>query len=143
MIFAVHILAFIFGYFNGRHDVPAVDHFTDNGSTPKEQAVFHGSNWKMKVTFCAAIAIIPFFILPFSFELLLDQALAFVAAGLDIWIIFDPVIARTRDNKQPIFYMSDSNKVDRTLMKLFHHSAGLVKTIVAAAISTAITFFLL
>lgn len=143
MIIAVHILALLFGLFNGRHDVPAVDHFTDEGSNPKEQALFHGSNWKMKTVFCLGVSFAPFFLLPFSFELALDQALAFIAAGLDVWIVFDPVVALTRKNRQPFFYLSDGNKTDRTLKKIFGDHAGAYKLIIAIGLSTAITFFLL
>lgn len=137
MIWTIHILSLLFGYYTARHDIPAVDNFTDFGSTPKHQRQFHGANWKLKFLFC-----VPMFLMAyFANEGLLNAFLFFIAAGLDIWVVFDPVIARGRKNKMVWYYLSKGNQVDRLLISIFGVKAGIYKTIICIILNVLIYFF--
>lgn len=142
MIIAVHILSILFAIFNGRHDVPAVDAFTDHGSAEKPQSMFHRNNLAMKSTFVFALFIIPVLIVPFSFEGTFEFAIAAIAGGLDVWIVFDPVVALVRSNKQAAFYLSN-NSIDRRLKQWLGKNAGVWKSLICAGISISITVYLL
>lgn len=120
MIIAVQILSFLFAFFCGIHDVPAINSFAYYGSTPKEQRKFHGANWKLKACFCLLASLI-------AYPNYWQMAMIAFLTGLEIWIVFDPVVARFRRTKQDFFYLSQGNFTDRLLLKLFGKNAGIFK----------------
>jgi hypothetical protein len=124
MIVAAQILSLLFSFFCGLHDVPAVNSFAYYGSTPKEQSKFHGANWKLKVCFSLLASLVAY---PDYWQM----GLIFFLSGLEIWIVFDPVVARFRRTKQNFFYLSQGNFTDRLLMKMFGKNAGAYKFLFA------------
>lgn len=123
MIIAIQILSLSFGLFCGLHDVPAVNNFTYYGSTPKEQRKFHGANWKLKLCFALMCALV-------AYPNRWDMVIFFLLSGLEIWIVFDPVVARFRRTKQNPFYLSTGNQVDRILLRVFGENAGVWKFLI-------------
>jgi len=130
-ILGVLFWALLYAYYSGRHDVPAVNSFTKYGSNPSEQSKFHSANWKMKLIVCIALACAP------------DASVslrewhfwgAFVVAGVTVWIVFDAVVARQRQNKQVWYYLSTGNQVDRILLHIFGPRAGIYKTFICVAV---------
>lgn len=137
MIWAVHILSISFAYFCARHDVPAVDNFTDYGSTPKHQRIFHGANWKLKFCFCVTMGLMPY-LSGYSFA---SSFLLFIVAWLDVWAVFDPVIARTRKSKKVWYYLSEGNATDRILLRAFGKYAGIYKAALCIVINLIIIIY--
>jgi hypothetical protein len=127
MIIAVQILSFLFALFCGIHDVPAVNSFAYYGSSPKEQSKFHGANWKLKLCFALMASLIFY---PHYWSMLY----AFLLSGIEIWIVFDPVVARFRRTKKDFFYLSEGNFTDRLLMKVLGKNAGVYKFLFLIAV---------
>lgn len=138
MIWTVHILSLLFALFCARHDVPAINNFEFYGSTPSEQGLFHGANWKLKFVFCLLVGSIPFL----HGAGLINSFLYFTVAALNIWTVFDPIVARTRARKKVWYYLSKGNQTDRILLSLFGSKAGIYKTLICIAINSIITYLL-
>lgn len=124
MIIAVQILSLLFALFCGIHDVPAVNSFAYCGSTAKEQSKFHGANWKLKVCFALLASLSAY---PNHWHMMIF----FLVSGIEIWIVFDPVVARVRRVKQNFFYLSTGNFTDRLLLKILGSNAGIYKFVIA------------
>lgn len=135
MIIVIQILSLLFALFCGIHDVPAVNSFAYYGSTQKEQRKFHGANWKLKLCFSLLASLIMY---PHYW----DMAIIFVLSGLEIWIVFDPVVARLRRVKQDFFYLSQGNFTDRLLLKVLGKNAGIYKFLLAIIIVIGLNILL-
>ena len=131
---AVQILSLLFALRMGLHDAVAVNGFTRCGSNAKEQDQFHSSNWQLKAVVCVGLSL-PFY----PNYWIMAEALA--ATGSIVWMVFDPVVARRRMNKQLWYYLTTGNQVDRILLHLFGPKAWIYKTIICAAIVAAIDVF--
>jgi hypothetical protein len=136
MIIVIQVLAFLYAFRIGVHDAVAVNGFTRCGSNPKEQSQFHSSNWQQKAIVCAGLS------LPF-YPHYLSMAIAFIMCGLIVWIVFDPVVARYRMNKQAWYYLTTGNLTDRFLLKVFGKYAGAYKFILVTALVIILNILLL
>lgn len=134
----IHIVSILFAYFDGRHDVPAINNFNRYGSNEKDQSAFHGSNWKLKLILCLSLALPPLF-WDFSVLSVCRCGITFLVSGINIWMIFDPVVALFRDSKQPWWYLSNGNKTDRVLKKSFGEHAGKWKLFICIVVSILLT----
>ena len=138
-IIVVYILSILYAYFSGKHDVPAVNSFAQYGSSPAEQNLFHGANWKMKAVYCST-TFLPCFFLPFSFEMILICSLGLGVAWMNIWAWFDIVIVKYRFIHRPWYYLSNGNATDRKLLQMFGEKAGVYKLIGCVFLSFVFVF---
>lgn len=123
MIYIIQILSLLFAFRIGVHDAVAINGFIRCGSKPKEQIRFHSSNWQLKAIVCLALSL-------FFYPHWQPMMAAFILCGLIVWIVFDPIVARYRMNKQAWYYLTTGNIVDRILLHIFGKKAGVYKTVI-------------
>jgi hypothetical protein len=128
MIYLLQILCFLFAVVSGYHDAPACDNFSDNGSSNKQQAVFHGNNWKMKT-----IVVLLSVCIPIYFRLWTVGVILAVINGSIIWLVFDIALNLKRSGRS-WNYLSESNGVDRWLLNHFGKNGGEVKAVACSVL---------
>lgn len=135
MIIPIEIISLVFAYAMARHDVPAVDNFTQYGSNKKHQSAFHGWGLVSKTCYVLAMSYAAYW-----FTKDLKQAtILFTINTLIIWAVFDPVIAIYRSvftpPKKPWYYLTDQGPfIDRFLLHVLGKKAGVWKFFISVAI---------
>jgi hypothetical protein len=132
--YTIQIIAILIAIRLGVHDAVAVNGFERCGSDEKEQSQFHNSNWQLKALICLGLSVL-------GYANWLRMAIYFFTTGLEVWILFDPVVALFRKNKQAWYYLSKGNRVDRILMKIFGRSAGVFKCLICLVIVILLNIF--
>lgn len=106
------------------HDAPAVTNFELNGVTPEAMSTFHRNGWWSKVFFCLICALSP------GWGLWLKMAAYGLLSGLWVYLLFDPVLNRSRRPRRPWDYLGLNDGDGRFWNSIFGRQAGKIKAVV-------------
>lgn len=120
MIYILQLMVLLSAVFMGRHDAVACDKFSNCGTTPREQEVFHRNIFASK---CFIAGILLCSMLGYPFFLVLMSVICF---GLLMWAPFNIALNLSRvAPKKSWDYVSDSsNDIDGMLVDHFGKNAG-------------------
>lgn len=134
MFYIAQLTSILVAVYLARNNATAVNHFSDHGF-PENLAQFHSSNLRLKLCLCAGLSLmIVFNHDAYFFNYLIDALIAGLTNAAWIWLVFDPVLNKTRKRGFNWDYLGDDNGTDRFLKKRLGKNAGQIKAIICLVV---------